>query len=52
MVALGPEAQGDVDESLLVENLKLTPLQRLIAASDAANQIEQLQHAMNAAGHG
>jgi hypothetical protein len=48
---LGPEAQGDVDESLLVENLKLSPLDRLVAASEAVGQVEQLQRAMSLSTH-
>ena len=51
LAALGPEAQGDVDETLLLENLRLSPLERLIAANQSAAQIEQLQRAMAAAGH-
>lgn len=47
LAKLGPEAQGDIDESLLVENLKRSPFDRLVAASEAASQVEQLQHAMS-----
>jgi len=47
LATLGPEVQGNIDESLLVENLKLTPFERLIAAGEAAGQIEQLQRAMS-----
>ena len=45
---LGPEAQGDIDESILWENLARTPAQRLIEASRAATQIENLKEAMRA----
>lgn len=52
LVSLGPEAQGDVDESILRENLERTPAQRLIEASRAATQIEELQAATRAAQRG
>lgn len=47
LLALGPEAQGEQDESLLLANLALTPLQRLEAMSQAATQIEMLRQAVN-----
>jgi hypothetical protein len=46
--ALGPEAQGDVDETLLLANLALTPLERLRAAGEAAGQVETLRRAVRA----
>ena len=49
---LGPEAQGETDESVIRDNLALTPFQRLQAMSNAATQIEQLRKAMKAADHG
>lgn len=52
LATLGPEVQGDVDVTLLRANLDLSPLERLVAASQAATQIEQLQRAMKAAAHG
>lgn len=51
LAALGPEAQGDIDETLLLENLERTPFERLQAVSEAARQIELLQQAVKAAGH-
>ena len=48
LISLGPEAQGDIDVSILRENLARTPAQRLIEASRAATQIEQLKDAMRA----
>jgi hypothetical protein len=49
LVALGPDAQGDVDESLLRDNLRLSPAQRLEAASMAANGVETLRAALQRA---
>lgn len=46
LTSLGPEVQGVVDESLLAENLKRTPYQRIVAASEAATQVEELRRAM------
>lgn len=46
LISLGPEAQGDVDTSVLRENLSRTPAQRLIEASRATTQIERLREAM------
>jgi hypothetical protein len=43
LLSLGPEAQDDIDESLLRDNLRLTPLERLEAANRAANAVEQLR---------
>ncbi|HEX9783704.1 MAG TPA: hypothetical protein VGA56_13355 [Opitutaceae bacterium] len=51
LASLGPEAQGDIDETLLRENLARTPLERLLAANEAAEQVEELRRAMKAAGH-
>lgn len=48
LISLGPEVQGNVDESILRENLARTPAQRLIEASRAATQIERLKEAMRA----
>lgn len=48
LVSLGPEAQGNIDDSILLENLASTPAQRLIEASRAATQIEVLREAMRA----
>lgn len=48
VVSLGPEAQGNIDDSILLENLASTPAQRLIEASRAATQIEVLREAMRA----
>lgn len=52
LASLGPESQGDVDETILRENLERTPAQRLIEASRAATQVEELQAAMRAAQRG
>lgn len=51
LLTLGPEAQGEVDESLLRSNLALSPAERLQAANETARQIEILQLAMKAATH-
>ena len=51
LAALGPDAQGEIDESLLRDNLARTPLQRLQGVNEAATQIEQLRRAMKIAGH-
>jgi hypothetical protein len=52
LVALGPEAQGfDIDETLLLENLRLSPCERIATASELATQIEQLQSAVKTAAH-
>lgn len=48
LISLGPDAQGNIDESILRENLARTPAQRLIEASRAATQIERLKEAMRA----
>lgn len=47
--SLGPEAQGDVDTSLLEANLRLTPLQRIEACQRAVSQVAELQVAMKVA---
>jgi hypothetical protein len=52
LVALGPEAQGDVDDTVLLANLARTPAERLRAAGEMAAQIETLQRAVQAAIHG
>lgn len=46
LCALGPEAQGDSDDSLLQENLRLTPCERLEAAGLAADAVEALRAAV------
>lgn len=46
LAALGPEAQGEIDETLLEDNLQLSPYERLRAASEAATQLERLRRAM------
>ena len=43
LLSLGPEAQGEIDESLLRDNLRLSPLERLEAASRAADAVEHLR---------
>ena len=52
LLSLGPEAQGEIDETLLQENLKRTPAERLIEAGRAATQIEQLREALRVSKRG
>lgn len=42
LLSLGPEAQGEIHEFLLRDNLRRLPLERLKAASRAADAIERL----------
>jgi hypothetical protein len=45
---LPPECQGDVDLSLIEENLRLSPAQRIQAASQATTDLEHLRAALKA----
>lgn len=51
LLSLGPEAQGEIDESLLRDNLRLSPLERLKAAGRAADAVEQLRDGLQRARH-
>ncbi len=51
LIALGPEAQGDIDDTLLQDNLHLSLLERLEAASRAAQGVETIRAAMRRALH-
>jgi hypothetical protein len=48
LAALTPESQGDIDVSLIEENLRLTPAQRIQAACRAATDLEILRSALKA----
>lgn len=52
LAALGPDAQGDVDWTLIEANLKLSPRERIEACQQAAAQVQQLQTAMREALNG
>jgi hypothetical protein len=43
LLSLGPEAQGEIDETFLRDNLRLSPVERLEAASRAADAVEKLR---------
>ncbi|HOW67887.1 MAG TPA: hypothetical protein P5186_28175 [Candidatus Paceibacterota bacterium] len=46
LTELTPDQQGDIDVSLIVENLRLSPLQRIQSACRAANDLEILRLAL------
>ena len=43
LCSLGPEAQGEIDDSLLRANLQLTACERLAAAARAADGVAALR---------